>query len=389
MHQTDPARSSRDVVVVGAGIIGAAIGWRCAQRGLTVTMVDPDPSRGAWRTAAGLLAPVTELHYAEAPLFALGTASLARYADFCTELTALTDLPTAFWRCGTISSAWDGADVAALRDLHAFWRTLGVEADLFTGRELRALEPALAPGLPGGLLARDDHSVDPRLLHAALLRAAGLAGARLLRDTGALRVRHDRVEAIVMGDGTVISAGAVVIAAGAWSGSVAGLPSDARPAVRPVKGQTVLLRPARPVLQHVVRASVQGNHVYLVPRESGDIVVGASLEEAGFDERPRAGAVYDILRDALTVVPELAEAEQVEVRTGLRPGSPDNAPLIGESGVHGLLLATGHYRNGVLLTPVTADLVAGYLATGGWDELAAPFAPTRFGAGPSIAAVTA
>lgn len=381
MNSTSPATSQPpDVVVVGAGIIGAAIGWRCAQRGMSVTLVDPDPTRGAWHTAAGLLAPVTELHYEEEALFRLGVASLARYAGFCAEVTDATGLPTDFWTCGTVSSAWDAADVAALRDLHAFWDTLGITADLLTGTQLRELEPALAPGLPGGLLARDDHDVDPRLLHAALLRAAELSGARLLVSTPRLEVVDNRATGVTLDDGTVLSAATVVLAAGAWSATVAGLPPGVVPPVRPVKGQTLHLRPARPVLSHVVRAAVKGNHIYLVPRESGDVIVGASVEEAGFDVRPRAGAVYDILRDAQTVLPELGEAELVEIRTGLRPGSPDNAPLIGPSGVDGLVIATGHYRNGILLTPVTADLVADHLATGQWDELAKPFAPQRFAA---------
>ena len=193
-----------------------------------------------------------------------------------------------------------------------------------------------------------------------------------------MNVDGGRASGVTLDDGTVLSAGTVVLAAGAWSGAVAGLPEAVVPSVRPVKGQTLHLRPAQPVLSHVVRAAVKGNHIYLVPRESGDVIVGASVEEAGFDTRPRAGAVYDILRDVQTVLPELGEAELVEVRTGLRPGTPDNAPLIGPSGIDGLVVATGHYRNGLLLTPVTADLVAGYLATGEWDELAKPFAPQRF-----------
>jgi glycine oxidase len=278
-----------------------------------------------------------------------------------------------------VSSAWDSADVAALRDLHGFWASLGIEADLLTGTQLRELEPALAVGLPGGLLARDDHEVDPRLLHPAMLRAAELGGARLVAATARVQVRGNRVTGVMLDDGTEITAATVVLAAGAWSGVVAGLPPMALPPVRPVKGQTLHLRPARPLLSHVVRASVKGNHIYLVPRESGDLIVGASVEEAGFDVRPRAGAVYDILRDAQTVLPELGEAELVEVRTGLRPGSPDNAPLIGSSALDGLVLATGHYRNGILLAPVTADLVTQYIATGEWDELAKPFTPDRFG----------
>ncbi|MCW2496806.1 glycine oxidase ThiO [Jatrophihabitans sp.] len=345
--------STTDVAIVGAGVIGTAVAWRAAQRGLTVTLFDPDPTRGAWRTAAGMLAPITELHYAESALLRLNLASLARYPSFVEEL----GLPTGYRANGTLEVAWDAADLAALRDLHAFGTSLGLSSRLVDGAELRAIEPGLAPGLPGGLVADSDHQVDPRLLHAALTTAARAAGVRFVaeevRDLGAL------------------AAGQVVLAAGAWSGVLGGLP------VRPVKGQTLRLRALSPLASgRVVRASVKGSTVYIVPRENGDVVVGASSEEAGFDVTPRAGAVYELLRDAQTVLPELGEAELVEVSTGLRPGTADNAPLLGR-GEDGVILATGHYRNGVLLTPVTADAIATLLATGETDPVIAPFTPSR------------
>ncbi|HKC29649.1 MAG TPA: FAD-dependent oxidoreductase, partial [Jatrophihabitans sp.] len=161
-----------DVVVIGAGAIGTAVAWRCAQRGLSVTVVDPDPDRGAWHTAAGMLAPITELTYTETPLLHLGLESLGQWPAFAAELTAETDRSVGFRQCGTVLVAWDSADLAALRDLHGFATRLGIAGQLLTGRELRELEPALAPGLPGALHASGDHQVDPRLLHAAL-RAAG------------------------------------------------------------------------------------------------------------------------------------------------------------------------------------------------------------------------
>jgi glycine oxidase len=367
-----------DVVVIGGGTIGTATAWRCAQRGLAVTVVDPDPNRGAWRTAAGMLSPISELHYAEEPLFRLGRASLAGFPAFVDELEQVTRERVAFWQCGTVSTAWDAADLAAQRDLYAFWQSVGAHAELLTGPELRELEPALAPGLAGGLLAADDHQVDPRMLHGALTLAAERAGVRTVRSTAEV-LAEECVTGVRLADGTVVSAPSVVNAAGAWAAGVAGIPVEAAAAVRPVKGQTLRLRlPGPPRLRHVVRGSVRGQPVYLVPRADGRIVVGASLEEVGFDASPRAGAVYELLRDAQTVLPELGEAEFEEVCTGFRPGSPDNAPIIGPSPLPGLVHATGHYRNGILLTPITADAVAGLLTGGSLPESLAPFAPTRF-----------
>jgi glycine oxidase len=174
-----------------------------------------------------------------------------------------------------------------------------------------------------------------------------------------------------------MSAGTVVIAAGAWSRQIGGLPPQAAPRVRPVKGQTLRLRGPEDLLRHVVRGAVKGSYVYLVPRADGEVVVGASSEEAGFDTKPRAGAVYELLRDAQTLVPELSEVEFVEVSTGLRPGSPDNAPLLGNGTLAGLVLATGHYRNGILLAPVTGDEIANLIVDGRPAPAIAPFAPER------------
>jgi glycine oxidase len=371
-------RYTADVVVIGGGTIGTAVAWRCAQRGLSVTLVDSDQARGAWHTAAGMLSPITELHYAEEPLFRLGRESLAGFPAFVEELEQLTGQSVAFWPCGTLSTAWDAADLSAQRDLYAFWQSVGAQAQLLTGHELRELEPALAPGIPGGLLAAEDHQVDPRHLHRALTTAAEQAGVRTLHGTAQV-VADERVSGVRLTDGTEVAAPQVVNAAGAWAARVAGISAEAAAPVRPVKGQTLRLRlPGAARLQHVVRGSVRGHAIYLVPRADGRIIVGASLEEVGFDDRPRTGAVYEMLRDAQTVLPELGEAEFEEVCTGFRPGSPDNAPIIGPSAVPGLVHASGHYRNGILLTPITADAVAALLVDGQLPAPVAPFVPNRF-----------
>lgn len=366
------------VLVVGAGVIGLSVAWRAAAQGLTVTVVDPAPGSGASWTAAGMLAPATELHSTEVELLRLNIASAARYPSFAAELEAASGLPVGYRTGGTVAVAWDAADLAALRDTAALQASLGLPTELLTSRELRRVEPGLAPGLAGGLLAPDDHSVDNRLLHAALLSAVGRASG-VVRPGRVASVDSDgdRVVGVRLDDGTHLAADAVVVAAGAWTGSISGLPGAAP--VRPVKGQTLRLRPrGEALLQHVVRGSVRGSSVYIVPRADGRLVVGASSEEAGFDLSPRAGAVYELLRDATALLPSLAEAEFEEVSTGLRPGTADNAPLLGRTALSGLLLAAGHYRNGVLLAPITADGIVSLLLDQPPPPEFAAFSPRRF-----------
>jgi glycine oxidase len=368
-----------DVAIVGAGVIGAGIAWRCAQHGLSVALADPDPDRGAWSTAAGLLAPISELVYTETPLLRLNLDSLARYGGFVAELTDETGIALDYRESGTVETAWDAADLATLRELHAFHASLGLKSELLDARELRRLEPSLAAGIPGGLLAADERHVNPRLLRSALAVAAQAHGAVLHVGEAAVDTAGDRATGLRLADGTRIAAEHVVLAAGAWSGRVAGLPPGLAPPVRPVKGQTMVLRLDGPErLRHVLRGKVKGNHIYLLPRADGRIAIGASVEEKGFDQQPRAGAIYELLRDAQTLIPELSEAVLDGLSTGLRPGSPDNAPLIGPSTLPGLTIATGHYRNGVLLTPVTADAVAEYVTAGTLPAVVAPFGPDRF-----------
>jgi len=374
---------SSDVVVVGAGVIGLAVAWRATQRGMSVVVVDPRPGTGASSAAAGMLAPVTELHYAERALLDLTLDSAVRYPDFVDELQAVTGHDVGYRQCGTISVGWMGSDLAALRDVADFQRSLGLTVEALSAAELRRLEPMLAPGLPGGVLVSGDHQVEPPALVAALLAAATAGGVQLVdQPVAALRLDGDSVHGVELADGAVIAAGQTVLACGAWSATFT-LPGERVLAVRPVKGQTLHLNGDPGALSHVIRGEVRGVPVYLVPRADGRVVVGASSEEAGFDVRPRAGAVHDLLRDAQALLPSVAEMELVAVRTGLRPGTPDNAPLLGSIGVDGLVIATGHHRNGVLLAPVTADGVAELLESGTPPPSWKPFDPLRFDEVPS------
>ncbi|MFF3912490.1 glycine oxidase ThiO [Streptomyces sp. NPDC001852] len=373
-----------DVLVIGGGIIGLVTAWRAAQRGLATAVVDPGPGGGAARVAAGMLAAVTELHYGEERLLALNLESARRYPDFAAELTEVTGHDLGYRRCGTLAVALDADDRAHLRELHTLQRRSGLDAQWLSGRECRRLEPMLAPGVRGGLRVDGDHQIDPRRLATALVAACERSGVEFHRAWAErLDVVRERATGVTTADGTELHAGQVVLAAGSMSGRLAGVPEALLPPVRPVKGQVLRLTvPPRyaPFLSRTVRAVVRGGHVYLVPRENGELVVGATSEELGWDTTVTAGGVYELLRDAHELVPGITELPLTETRAGLRPGSPDNAPLLGPSGLDGLLLATGHYRNGVLLTPVTGDVMAQLLADGELPEVARPFTPRRFGA---------
>lgn len=373
-----------DVVVVGGGIIGLVTAWRAAQRGLATTVVDPVPGGGAAQVAAGMLAAVTELHHGEQTLLGLNLESARRYPDFVAELTELTGHDLGYRRCGTLAVALDADDRAELRELHALQQRSGLESEWLSGRECRRLEPMLAPGVRGGLRVDGDHQIDPRRLAGALVVACERTGVRLRRTWAErLDVRRGRAVAITDSDGDELSARSIVLAGGSLSGRLAGVPEAALPPVRPVKGQVLRVTvPKRyaPFLSRTVRAVVRGSQVYLVPRENGELVVGATSEELGWDTTVTAGGVYELLRDAHELVPGITELPLTETQAGLRPCSPDNAPLLGPTALEGLFLATGHYRNGVLLTPVTGDAMATVLATGELPDEARAFTPRRFDA---------
>lgn len=372
-----------DVVVVGGGIVGWASAWRLARRGLTVQVVEPEPGRGASTVAAGMLAPVTEARLGEEALLALGLAALHAWGDFAAEVEAAAGQPVGYRSDGTVVVALDGDDRAALADLVDRQRTMGLSVEDLAGRELRVREPALAPGVRRGALAADECSVDPPALLAAVQAAARRAGVRS-REEEAVGLEHslEQVRGVVLADGTTVSAGTVVVAAGSWSPQV-GLPGPVAEVlpVRPVKGQVLTLRqrPDDIVVSHTVRGYVRGSVVYMVPRRDGRLVCGATVEERGWDPLPTAGGAYELLRDVLALFPGLDEAELVQVRTGFRPGTPDDLPIVGRGPLGGLVLATGHYRNGILLAPVTADAVVSLVLGEEVPAVVAPCDPGRFG----------
>ena len=374
--------NTSDVVVIGAGLIGLATAWRLAADGVQVTICDPTPGSQTSNVAAGMLAPVTEVEYGEDDLLALNLASVAAWPGFAAELEALTGQSAGLNRTGTLSVAYDVDDAAALRRLADYQRRLGLDVEELTGREARRREPLLAAGVSGGVWVPGDHSVDNRQAVATLLRATELTDVQLERQQVA-RVLTTGTTAVgvELEDGSTIRSTQIVAATGPWSSQLEGIPEGLRAPVRPVKGEVLRLRVPeayRPALHHTVRATARGFSVYLVPRPGGELVVGATTSELGYDTRVLAGGVFSLLRDARMVLPIIDELELVETVAGLRPATPDNAPILGASGLDGLLWATGHYRNGVLLTPITAQVIADTVRTGQIPDLAAPFAVSRF-----------
>jgi glycine oxidase len=375
---------SADAVVVGGGVIGLSIAWRLAQRGCTVTLVDDDPAGGASRAAAGMLAPVTEAHFGEDALTALNLESARRWPDFATEVEEASGTPVAYRTEGTLSVAFDDDDLAVLTELRVYHERLGLPGQRLRGRECRGLEPLLSPLIRGGIFVESDHQVETRALTAALLIASERRGVTLRRERAEqLDLDGDggRAVGVTLTSGTRLRAPLTVLAAGCGSATLAGLPAEARPPVRPVKGQILRLRPAdasAPRLSCTVRGLRRGRSIYAVPRLDGRVVVGATVEEKGWDTTVTAGAVRELLEDVTEVVPALGEFELAETLARLRPGTPDNGPILGPSVLPGLLLATGHYRNGVLLAPLTADAVAAAAVGEKMPAVAEPFSADRF-----------
>lgn len=362
-----------DVVVLGGGVIGMACAWRVAQRGAQVVLVDPAPGSGASAAAAGMLAPATELHPGEGALLRLSLHAAAAFPRYAAEVTAASGTDVGYRASGTLAVALEADDRARLADVRALQQRLGLDVQALTRRECRRLEPLLDPAVSGGTLAGGDHQVDPRRLWSALHGAARRAGVQVVAARGEVHRRDGRAVGVRLVGGQLLRAGRVVLAVGA----------RARPdaPVRPVKGQILRLRmpKAAPVLSRVVRGLVRDRAVYLVPRCDGELVVGATSEDVGFNEKVTASGVYELLRDAQALVPAVGELEVAEVMARCRPGSPDNLPIVGASEVPGLVLATGHSRNGVLLSGVTADAVADLVTGGAVPAQLQACTPDRFG----------
>ncbi len=367
-------KRSFDAIFVGGGIVGLSCAWRASRRGARVAVLDrAEPPAGATNVAAGMLAPVGELTFGEPELLELTLASSRLYPAFVAELEEATGESVGYARQGALHVALDRDEAAQLRRVHDLQRSLDLEAEWLPSRRCRELEPGLTPSFNGGVFAAGEAAVDPRLLARTLVAALREAGAEVRTGCevtdgifegerlAGVRVRDAAAApAAEPSGGEELRADAVVLCAGAWSGQAAWLPDHARPPVRPVKGQVLELR--APDGEPPCRRIIASERVYLVPRPDGRLVVGATSEEQGFDTTVLAGGVHELLREAYRLLPDVAEMELLGAIAGLRPGTPDNLPLIGPGAIDGLLLATGHYRNGILLAPLTAEWIAADLA---------------------------
>ncbi len=381
-----PEHTSRfDVVVVGGGVIGLSVAWRAAQRGATVCVLDrAEPGAGTSAIGAGMLAPVSEAIATERDLLGLGLASARAYPAFVDELERATGMAAGYLRCGTLVAAQDADEAEWLGRELELRHSLGLEdVRRLLPSQARRLEPGLAPALRLALSVEEDHAVDPRTLTRALARAVADGGGTVRAGVEVARivVDDDRVTGVTTAAGEIIGAGHVVVAAGPWSSALNGLPDCARVPVHPVKGQIIRLHdPNGPgLLTRVLRLRT----CYLVPRGDGRYVLGATMEERGFDPTVTAGGIYELIRDAGELLPGIGELVIDELSVGFRPGTPDNAPAIGPGALGGLVWATGHYRHGILLAPITAEIVVRLLAGDPEHELAAPFDPIRFATEPA------
>jgi glycine oxidase len=356
-----------DVLVVGGGVIGLSCAWRAAQRGARVAVLERgEPGCGATRVAAGMLAPVGELSFGEPELLELTLAAARLYPGFVAELEAGTGETTGYEPLGALHVALDRDEATQLRRVHELQRSLELEAEWLPPRRCRDLEPGLTPAFHGGVFAPGEAAVDPRTLTKVLAAALTAEGGEVRTGAEVVdgifegeRLAGVRTRTVGGGEEQELRAEAVVLANGAWSGATQWLPEHARPPVRPVKGQVLELRGRgeEPPARHILASE----RVYLVPRADGRLVVGATVEEMGFDTAVTAGGVHELLREAYRLLPEVAEMELVDVTAGLRPGTPNNLPIVGPGAIEGLVLATGHFRNGILLAPLAAEAVADLL----------------------------
>jgi len=366
------------VAIIGAGVVGLGIAWRLAGRADVVVFDRGKAGGGASHAAAGMLAACCEAEPGEEDLIALGRDSQARWPGFAEELKRVSGIDVELRDEGTLVLALTADDAASIAHHLEFQQKLGLPLEWINAAATRKREPHLAGKIAGALFSPQDHQVDNRKLAAALRVAAMNAGAEIREHhpVKEISVVAGRATGVALEDGTSVAADAVVLAAGAWSRSIAGLPPDRRPPVRPVKGQMLALRmdPAAPLLNHVLWAP----GAYLVPRRDGRLIIGGTVEEKGFDETITAGGMLTLLEAAWRAIPAIEELPIDEIWVGHRPGSRDDAPILGRGPLESLFYATGHHRNGILLAPVTADAMARLILDDVAEPAIRPFGLERF-----------
>jgi glycine oxidase len=375
INERKPDGSRFDVAIVGGGIIGLSVGWKLLQRGLSVAIFERDKvGSGATRAATGMLAATAEVEPGEDDLLPLTLASQELWHGFAKELEAAAGLPVDYRAEGTMVIAQSRDEVDRLRFRHDLQTRLGLKTQWLTGSAARDREPGLRPNVAGAILCEQDHQVDARLVAAALKNVFVKAGGVLAENTRVVSLeRHGgRVTGLSTETGPVV-ANTVVLAAGAWSPEL--LPGFQLP-VRPLKGQSLALRmdPRMPALTHIVWTE----QIHMAPKGDGRLIVGATVEERGFDTANTAGGLFALLEAARQALPAMEELAIDEIWTGFRPTSLDDAPILGEVGIEGLVVATGHHRNGILLAPVTARAISNLIADGRMEGPEAAFTYQRF-----------
>ncbi|MYF97594.1 glycine oxidase ThiO [Candidatus Poribacteria bacterium] len=374
---------NRKIIIIGGGVIGLGIGWQLAKAGASVSLFERDQvGRGASWAAAGMLAPLAEAHTEETELLELGVKSLSLYPQWVDELETDAQMSIDYRVEGTLIVGLEPDDTHQLSHLYAAQQQMNLNVNWLTGREAREIEPTLSPRVTAAIHCASDHQVDNRLMVNALQRAY-IACSGMLHENSSVEgvvIKEGTVTGVLVEDGTQ-KCDVVVLAAGCWSAQIKGIPETLCPPIRPVKGQMLALQMEGGVKVETVIRTVRARYptsVYLVPRNDGRLIVGATSEEMGFDTRLTVGGIFELLRGAWETVPGVYELPILDTWAGLRPGSRDNAPILGKTPVENLIYATGHYRNGILLTPITAYEISKLIMTGETSDIIEPFQLNRF-----------
>jgi glycine oxidase len=364
-------------IIIGGGIIGLSLGWQLLKKGIEVKIYEKDKAgRSSSYTAAGMLAPQAEMGFEDIDMFYLCRKSLAQYPKFLDELYEDSKIKAELEKTGCILPGFDRDDLERLRRLYDFREKIGLPVKWLSATEAREIEPFLSPRCTGAIWIEDDAQINNRLLLEGLKTAFEKLGGKIYENYLArkINIEDNRVKSVLIND-EEIKSDAVIIAAGAWSKQIEGLEEDLTPPVRPVKGQIINLR-----LNETCRLSkvVRAPDVYLLPKSDGRLIIGASVEEMGFDTNPTAGEIFRLLERGWEAVPSIYDLPIESIEAGLRPGSRDHMPIIGACRAEGLYYATGHYRNGILLAPITSYGLSQWITTGIQPEDLKGFEISRF-----------
>jgi len=374
---TDRKNEYGHTLVIGGGVIGMSIAWRLARRGARVTVLERGQvGQESSRVAAGMLAASAEVGFEEFELYELCRASLDFWPTFAQELEEDSGIDLDYSSFGTLVVADDRDSAEALRRGFEFQKEQGYPVRWLSGSEALEKEPFLSPRITAAISVQEDHSVDNRKVNEALAVAIVRCGGEIKEycEIGAVDLT-DTSPAVIFASGESLSGDRIIVAAGAWSRKIAGLPEDDRPLVRPVKGQILELKMEEPFhLSHVIR----GPKAYLVPRTDGRLIVGATSEEMGFDSRLTAGGMHSVLDGAWEIVPGILDQELLGAQVGFRPGSRDNQPIVGFGSDSRVYIATGHYRHGVLLSAITSLCAEEAILDEKDSDVMSYFSPKRF-----------